>query len=199
MLGHVPSSYCIMYMCNINHEHESFSMHMHVHVGVVLQEVLSHLKRTRFPVDLGSLARVEEMIVDKFGSPNFESLGNGSFLGFVASHDPACEALGGRLIGTNSSSSHIAAVKKKVMNIIQQLKFDKRDDQVCCVCVCVCVCEQELDAFNLTTRYHNIILHNHFTLFFSVMYMIQCCSFLNIFIDIILCITFSHRILYLPV
>ena len=88
------------------------------------------MKRTRFPVDLGSLARIEEMIVDKFGAPNFDSLGNGSFLGFVASHDRACEALGGRLIGTNSSLAHIAGVKKKVMSIIQQLKFDKRDDQV---------------------------------------------------------------------
>lgn len=91
---------------------------------------MSQLKRTHFPVDLGSLARIEEMIVDKFGAPNFDSLGNGSFLGFVASHDQAYEALGGRLIGTNSSSSHIAGVKRKVMNIIQQLKFDKRDDQV---------------------------------------------------------------------
>lgn len=99
--------------------------------GEVLREVISHLKRTRFPIDLGSLARVEEMIVDKYGAPNFDSLGNGSFLGFVASHDSACEALGGRLIGTNSSSSHIAGVKKKVMSIIQQLNLEKRDDQVC--------------------------------------------------------------------
>ena len=91
---------------------------------------MSHLRRTRFPVDLGSLARVEEMIADKFGAPNFDSLGSGSFLGFVASHDQACDALGGRLIGTNSSSTHIASVKKKVTSIIQQLKFDKRDDQV---------------------------------------------------------------------
>ena len=99
--------------------------------GEVLREVISQLRRARFPIDLGSLARVEEMIVDKFGAPNFDSLGNGSFLSFVASHDKACEALGGRLIGTNSSSSHIAGVKKKVMSIIRQLKFDKRDDQVC--------------------------------------------------------------------
>ena len=99
--------------------------------GEVLQEVVSRLKKTRFPVDLGSLARVEEMIVDKFGAPSFDSLGNGSFLGFVASHDKACEALGGRLIGTNSSSSRIAGVKRKVMSIIQQLKLDRRDDQVC--------------------------------------------------------------------
>lgn len=99
--------------------------------GEVLREVVAHLKRTQFPIDLDSLARVEEMIADMFGAPNFDSLGNGSFLGFVVSHDKACEALGGRLIGTNSSSSHIAGVKKKVMSIIKQLKFDKRDDQVC--------------------------------------------------------------------
>ena len=99
----------------------------------MLREVISHLKRTRFPIDLGSLARVEAMIVDKYGAPNFDSLGNGSFLGFVASHDKACEALGGRLIGTNSSSSHIAGVKKKVMSIIQQLNLEKRDDQVRCI------------------------------------------------------------------
>ena len=70
------------------------------------------------------------MTVEKFGAPNFDSLGNGSFLTFVASHDKACEALGGRLIGTNSSASHIGCVKTKVMNIIRQLNFDKRDDQV---------------------------------------------------------------------
>ena len=91
---------------------------------------MSVLRRTRFHVDLASLARVEEMIVDKFGAPNFGSLGNGSFLSFVASHDKACEALGGRLIGTNSSVSHIANTKRKVMSIIHQLKFEKRDDQV---------------------------------------------------------------------
>ena len=99
-------------------------------LGEVLREVVSHLNRTRFPVDLGSLARVEEIISDNFGAPNFDSLGNGSFLGLVASHDQACQALGRRLIGTNSSSAHITSVKKKVTSIIQQLKFDKRDHQV---------------------------------------------------------------------
>lgn len=88
------------------------------------------LRRTRFPVDLGSLARIEEMIVDKIGAPNFDSLGNGSFLAFVASHNKACEALGGRLIGTNLSVAHIGTIKRKVMGIIHQLKFEKRDDQV---------------------------------------------------------------------
>ena len=101
-----------------------------ISIGDVLREVLSQLRRTRFPVDLASLARVEEMIVDKIGAPNFDSLGNGCFLAFVASHDKACEAIGGRLIGTNSSVSHIGTIKRKVMSIIRQLKFEKRDDQV---------------------------------------------------------------------
>ena len=96
----------------------------------MLWEVLSQLRRTRFPIDLASLARVEELIVDKFGAPNFDSLGNGSFLTFVASHDKACEAIGGTLIGTNSSVSHIDTIKRKVMSIIRQLKFEKRDDKV---------------------------------------------------------------------
>lgn len=74
--------------------------------------------------------------MDKFGAPNFDSLGNGSFLAFVASHDKACEAIGGRLIGTNSSVSHIGTIKRKVMSIIRQLKFEKRDDQVC-TCKCM--------------------------------------------------------------
>ena len=99
--------------------------------GEVLRELLAHLRRTRFPVDIGSLARIEEMIADdKFGAPNFDSLGNGSFLAFLASHDEACEALGGKFIGTNLSPSHISSVKQKVLSIVHQLKFDKRDDQV---------------------------------------------------------------------
>ena len=68
--------------------------------------------------------------VDKFGAPNFDSLGNGSFLAFLASHDEACEALGGKLIGTNLNPSHISSVKQKVISIVHQLEFDKRDDQV---------------------------------------------------------------------
>ena len=86
--------------------------------GDVLKAVLSHLRRALFPIDLGSLARVEELIVDKYDAPNFGSLGNGSFLAFVSSHEGLCDAIGGRLIGTNSSLSHISHVKKKVKRII---------------------------------------------------------------------------------
>ena len=122
--------------------------------------MISHLKKTRFPIDLGSLARVEEMIVDNYGAPNFDSLGNGSFLGFVASHDKACEALGGRLIGTNSSSSHIAGVKKKVMSIIQQLNLEKRDDQVHVYKVCNCIYNDEL--------YVHVCAHVHMCVYVHV-------------------------------
>lgn len=97
------------------------------------------MRRALFPIDLGSLARVEELIVDKYGAPNFGSLGNGSFLAFVSSHEGLCDAIGGRLIGTNSNLSHISQVKKKVKRIIHQLKFDKRDDQVY-VCMCCIKC-----------------------------------------------------------
>lgn len=98
--------------------------------GEVIQEVISRLRRALFPIDLGSLARIEGLIVDKYGAPSFDSLGNGSFLDFVSSHERVCDAIGGRLIGTNSSHSHVSQVKKKVMRIVHQLKFDKRDDQV---------------------------------------------------------------------
>ena len=100
-------------------------------LGDVLNEILIHLKSVPFPIDIASLARVEQTIVEKNGAPSFSSIGNESFLHFLASHEKAIEALGGKLIGSTFSVAHTSAMKLKMKRLIGQLKHDKRQDQVC--------------------------------------------------------------------
>ena len=83
-----------------------------------------------FPVDLGSLARVEKYLAEKFGAPSFDSLGNGPYLHFLASHREVTETLGGDLIGASSSSSHTGSIKRRMLNIVHQLNAEHREDEV---------------------------------------------------------------------
>ena len=99
-------------------------------VGELLKEVLRCLSCVPFPIDLRSLSRVEEQIIDHFKAPTFCSLGNGSFLHCLSSSAEANEALGGSLIGSQACQPHIKQVKSKVLSIISQLNPDNRQ-KVC--------------------------------------------------------------------
>ena len=98
-----------------------------LYAGDVLNELLQQLKRIPFPIDLGSLARVEQNVAEHFKAPTFYSLGNDSFLHFLASNERALKALGGHFLGSYSSNFD---AKEKVLNLLSQLETDKRNDKV---------------------------------------------------------------------
>ena len=88
------------------------------------------LRCIAFPIDLASLARVEKRITEHFSAPTFDSLGNSSFLHFLTTQEKAIKALGGSLIGAHSSSSHTVSMKRRLLELMSQLKQEKRKDQV---------------------------------------------------------------------
>ena len=106
------------------------TLHFTVTTGDVLLKLLELLRRTSFPIDLGSLARVEKCITEHFTAPTFDSLGNGSFLHFLTTQEKAIKALGGSLIGAHSNSSHTVSTKRRLLELVSQLKQEKRKNQV---------------------------------------------------------------------
>lgn len=89
-----------------------------------------HLKALPFPLGLSSLASVEQRITNKFEAAQFDDLGNGSFLQFVAGHDRLREELGEGLVGAGSGAAHALAAKEKVLRIIAQLAGPLRENEV---------------------------------------------------------------------
>ncbi len=83
--------------------------------------------RAPFPVDLGSIARIEQNIAEHFGAPTFHSLGHLSFVQFLADHDEATKALGGGVVGGQAGST---TRTHKALRLVSQLKPEYRQDVV---------------------------------------------------------------------
>ena len=97
-----------------------------IYVGVVLKTCLQHLIGIPFPVDLAALARVEDHTAKSFDAPTFYSLGNGTFLQFVAAQPKAIEALGGQCIVSTMETQLSLQIKQTLIRLISQLKDKKK-------------------------------------------------------------------------
>ena len=97
-------------------------------IAEVLKEVTSQLTRIPFPIDLASLARVEAYLAEKFDAPDFDSLGNGSFLNLIASHSELTSALGGGQIGASSSSERSLALRQRLLSFVRQLATEHKEE-----------------------------------------------------------------------
>ena len=81
---------------------------------------MESLNALQFPIDIASLSRVEEKIADDFSVPDFVSLGNGSFLRFLAQHDAAIKALGGSTIGSQYNTN--SSKRQHILELMSQVK-----------------------------------------------------------------------------
>lgn len=80
---------------------------------------MESLNALQYPIDLASLSRVEEKIVEDFSALDFVSLGNGTFLRFLANHEATIKALGGSTIGSQYSADN---TRQHILRLISQLK-----------------------------------------------------------------------------
>ena len=100
------------------------------YIGEILEVLLPLLNRQPFPISLSSLADIERAVVERFDSPSFHPLSRLSFLDFLVS-DPQCKAaLGGSL--TVGASAIDDSGKRRVVEIVSQLRHNERTDKVSC-------------------------------------------------------------------
>lgn len=98
----------------------------------VLEKVVEALNALQYPIDLASLSRIEEKIAEDFLALDFSSLGNGTFLRFLATHEAAIKALGGNTIGSNQVTHNHK--RQHILSLISQLK-----DQSCMTTISKCI------------------------------------------------------------
>ena len=99
-----------------------------MYIGEVLDVLLPLLKQQPFPISLTSLAEIERAVVDRFDAPSFHPLSRISFLDFLVSDAGCTAALGGSL---NVGASGIdESGKKRVVEIVSQLRQTERNDKV---------------------------------------------------------------------
>lgn len=90
-----------------------------------------HVRQLPFPINLLSLARVEKATTEKFGACHFTDLGNGPFTEFVGKSEQLRGELGGGMMGSGDSPSHVRVAMGKALGIIGQLDPDARKSEVC--------------------------------------------------------------------
>ena len=106
-----------------------------MYIGEVLGVLLPLLKQQPFPISLSSLAEIERAVVDRFDAPSFHPLSRVSFLDFLVSDARCTAALGGSL---NVGASGIdEGGKKRVVEIVSQLRQTERNDKVTGISVLV--------------------------------------------------------------
>ena len=81
---------------------------------------MESLNSLQFPVDIASLSRVEEKIAEDFSALDFVSLGNGTFLKFLAMHSDCISALGGSTIGLQNTTD--STKRQYILGLISQVK-----------------------------------------------------------------------------
>ena len=108
--------------------------------GEILDVVLRQLSRLPFPIDLSSLAAVEKAIADQFAAPSFHVLSSTSFLDFLVANEQCKTSLGGSL--TIGAAPIDENGKRKVVEIVSQLRHAERNNQVQSTCgiTCTCMC-----------------------------------------------------------
>ena len=100
------------------------------YTGEILEVLLPLLNRQPFPISLSSLANIERAVVERFDSPSFHPLSRVSFLDFLVSDAQCKAALGGSL--TVSASAIDDSGKRRVVEIVSQLRHNERADKVSC-------------------------------------------------------------------
>ena len=88
-------------------------------------------------MNLLALASVEKATAEKFGACHFTDLGNGPFTEFVGKNEQLRRELGGGMMGSGDSSSHIRVAMEKALGVIGQLDPNVRKNEVCPEMWCV--------------------------------------------------------------
>ena len=100
-----------------------FKVSFGLSLGDIIRELLRCLQRIPFPVNLESLSRVEQELVEHFGVPQFGFLEQGFFLQFITRQPRVFKALGGQQLGSTTSDSPL---RQRLLSFIQQLKEDDK-------------------------------------------------------------------------
>ena len=111
--NHKVCHYIIITLLSFNHWNNI--------LGDLTKALKEILKCFPFPIDLESLARAEQILMNQMDVVSFSSFQHGSFLQFLANSNELLKCIGGKCIG-GSSSRGAKSRRTQIISCISQIK-----------------------------------------------------------------------------